>query len=79
MGSILADLRQYLNGIDTDDGAGNVHQLEGVRTNREDRTGPGFLPGQGGAVLVDSAHLDIVDVDVQVAAVDVAGVGQDEL
>ncbi len=45
----------------------------------EDWAGPGLLPGQAGAVLIDRAHFNVVDVDIHIAAIEVACVGQYEL
>jgi len=54
-----------------------VYELEAMDISREDGAGPGFLPGQAGAVLVDRTHGDeeIVDVDLHLAAIGVACVG----
>ena len=75
----VADLWQDLDGIHPDEGTSDMHQLERVRTAGESGAGPGLLPGQGSTVLIDRTHLDIIDVDIQIATVGVTGVGQLEL
>ena len=74
-----ARLRQDPDGVDVDDGACGMHELEGVRAVCESGAGPGLLPVERCVVLVECTLIDVIHEDSHLAAVEVPSVGQLEL